>query len=54
MLCVNCKINTFLVNLVIECPNLSLCDSLFQAVRKLNEAKKLESTAHYSADFGKD
>lgn len=25
-----------------------------QAVRKLNEAKKLESSAHYSADFGKD
>jgi 26S proteasome regulatory subunit T4 len=27
---------------------------LFQAVRKLNDAKKLESSAHYSADFGKD
>ena len=26
----------------------------FQAVRKLNEAKKLESSAHYNADFGKD
>ena len=25
-----------------------------QAVRKLNEAKKLESTAHYNTDFGKD
>ncbi|KAG4962343.1 hypothetical protein JHK86_039211 [Glycine max] len=25
-----------------------------QAVRKLNDAKKLESSAHYSADFGKD
>ncbi|XP_022965750.1 26S proteasome regulatory subunit S10B homolog B-like isoform X1 [Cucurbita maxima] len=25
-----------------------------QAVRKLNEAKKLESSAHYSADFGKE
>ncbi|KAJ6931418.1 hypothetical protein NC652_014806 [Populus alba x Populus x berolinensis] len=24
------------------------------AVRKLNEAKKLESSAHYNADFGKD
>ncbi|KAK4794969.1 hypothetical protein SAY86_012963 [Trapa natans] len=28
--------------------------SIMQAVRKLNEAKKLESSAHYSADFGKD
>lgn len=27
---------------------------IFQAVRKLNEAKKLESSAHYNADFGKD
>jgi len=26
---------------------------LFQAVRKLNDAKKLESSAHYSAYFGK-
>jgi hypothetical protein len=26
----------------------------FQAVRKLNEAKKLESSAHYNADFGKE
>lgn len=26
----------------------------FQAVRKLNDAKKLESSAHYSADFGKE
>ncbi|XP_024635576.1 26S proteasome regulatory subunit 10B homolog A isoform X1 [Medicago truncatula] len=25
-----------------------------QAVRKLNEAKKLESSAHYNADFGKE
>jgi hypothetical protein len=25
-----------------------------QAVRKLNDAKKLESSAHYSADFGKE
>jgi 26S proteasome regulatory subunit T4 len=32
------------------------CISLlgFQAVRKLNEAKKLESSAHYNADFGKE
>lgn len=30
------------------------CVILFQAVRKLNEAKKLESTAHYNTDFGKD
>ncbi|KAK6136722.1 hypothetical protein DH2020_029550 [Rehmannia glutinosa] len=30
------------------------CLKMFQAVRKLNEAKKLESSAHYSADFGKD
>lgn len=28
--------------------------AMFQAVRKLNEAKKLESSAHYSADFGKE
>lgn len=28
--------------------------SLSQAVRKLNEAKKLESSSHYSTDFGKD
>ena len=26
----------------------------FQAVRKINDAKKLESSAHYTADFGKD
>lgn len=26
----------------------------YQAVRKLNEAKKLESSAHYNADFGKE
>lgn len=30
------------------------CTVINQAVRKLNEAKKLESTAHYNADFGKD
>ncbi|CAA2988264.1 26S protease regulatory subunit S10B homolog B [Olea europaea subsp. europaea] len=29
-------------------------EDFMKAVRKLNEAKKLESTAHYSADFGKD
>lgn len=34
-------------------PLFHLC-ILSQAVRKLNEAKKLESSAHYSADFGKD
>lgn len=27
---------------------------MYQAVRKLNEAKKLESSAHYNADFGKE
>lgn len=27
---------------------------IFQAVRKLTEAKKLEASAHYNADFGKD
>ncbi|KAI3803636.1 hypothetical protein L1987_31794 [Smallanthus sonchifolius] len=27
---------------------------LAEAVRKLNEAKKLESSAHYNADFGKE
>lgn len=31
-----------------------LTNMYFQAVRKLNEAKKLESSAHYNADFGKD
>lgn len=30
------------------------CMLTFQAVRKLNDAKKLESSAHYSADFGKE
>ncbi|KAG6598468.1 26S proteasome regulatory subunit S10B-like B, partial [Cucurbita argyrosperma subsp. sororia] len=29
-------------------------EDFMKAVRKLNEAKKLESSAHYSADFGKD
>ncbi|KAJ6953592.1 hypothetical protein NC652_005342 [Populus alba x Populus x berolinensis] len=29
-------------------------EDFMKAVRKLNEAKKLESTAHYNADFGKD
>ncbi|KAL0356679.1 UNVERIFIED_CONTAM: 26S proteasome regulatory subunit S10BB [Sesamum calycinum] len=28
--------------------------NFLKAVRKLNEAKKLESSAHYSTDFGKD
>jgi hypothetical protein len=32
----------------------SPCTLTFQAVRKLNDAKKLESSAHYSADFGKE
>jgi hypothetical protein len=27
---------------------------LVQAVRKLTDAKKLESNAHYNTDFGKD
>ncbi|KAI3789396.1 hypothetical protein L2E82_02189 [Cichorium intybus] len=30
------------------------CFIMYQAVRKLNEAKKLESSAHYNADFGKE
>ncbi|KAL0384054.1 UNVERIFIED_CONTAM: 26S proteasome regulatory subunit S10BB [Sesamum radiatum] len=29
-------------------------EDFMKAVRKLNEAKKLESSAHYSTDFGKD
>ncbi|CAI9304037.1 unnamed protein product [Lactuca saligna] len=29
-------------------------EDFMKAVRKLNEAKKLESSAHYNADFGKD
>ncbi|KAL6963827.1 26S proteasome regulatory subunit 10B A [Sarracenia purpurea var. burkii] len=29
-------------------------EDFMKAVRKLNEAKKLESTAHYNTDFGKD
>uniref|UniRef100_A0A804R221 AAA+ ATPase domain-containing protein n=1 Tax=Zea mays TaxID=4577 RepID=A0A804R221_MAIZE len=29
-------------------------EDFMKAVRKLNDAKKLESSAHYSADFGKD
>ncbi|KAK7819148.1 26S proteasome regulatory subunit 10B homolog A isoform X2 [Quercus suber] len=29
-------------------------EDFMKAVRNLNEAKKLESSAHYSADFGKD
>ncbi|WRX31082.1 ATPase [Theobroma cacao] len=29
-------------------------EDFMKAVRKLNEAKKLESSAHYSADFGKE
>jgi len=29
-------------------------EDFMKAVRKLNEAKKLESTAHYNADFGKE
>ncbi|KAG6415035.1 hypothetical protein SASPL_122436 [Salvia splendens] len=29
-------------------------EDFMKAVRKLNEAKKLESTAHYSTDFGKE
>nr|XP_029124377.1 26S proteasome regulatory subunit S10B homolog B isoform X3 [Elaeis guineensis] len=29
-------------------------EDFMKAVRKLNEAKKLESSAHYGADFGKD
>jgi hypothetical protein len=28
--------------------------SWVQAVRKLTDAKKLESNAHYNTDFGKD
>jgi len=28
--------------------------SVVQAVRKLSEAKKLESSSHYNADFGKE
>lgn len=28
--------------------------SVIQAVRKLSEAKKLESSSHYNADFGKE
>ena len=36
------------------CAQLYAGGNLLQAVRKLNEAKKLESTAHYNADFGKD
>ncbi|MCI04906.1 26S proteasome regulatory particle triple-A ATPase protein [Trifolium medium] len=29
-------------------------EDFMKAVRKLNEAKKLESSAHYNADFGKE
>ncbi|KAL5697276.1 26S proteasome regulatory subunit 10B A [Ranunculus cassubicifolius] len=29
-------------------------EDFMKAVRKLTEAKKLESSAHYNADFGKD
>ncbi|KAG8381493.1 hypothetical protein BUALT_Bualt06G0127600 [Buddleja alternifolia] len=29
-------------------------ENFMKAVRKLNEAKELESSAHYSADFGKE
>jgi 26S proteasome regulatory subunit T4 len=29
-------------------------EDFMKAVRKLNDAKKLESSAHYSADFGKE
>lgn len=29
-------------------------DDFMKAVRKLVDAKKLESSAHYSADFGKE
>lgn len=34
--------------------NIFLCTVNNQAVRKLNDAKKLESSAHYNADFGKE
>jgi 26S proteasome regulatory subunit T4 len=36
------------------CAQFHIGRNLLQAVRKLNEAKKLESSAHYNADFGKD
>jgi hypothetical protein len=36
------------------CAQFHIGGNLLQAVRKLNEAKKLESSAHYNADFGKD
>ena len=31
-----------------------VCGGYVQAVRKLTDAKKLESSAHYSTDFGKE
>ena len=35
-------------------PVLYILRGFFQAVRKLTDAKKLESSAHYSTDFGKE
>lgn len=50
------KVTPFLHLFVDKCLFVLLTAFCFrlQAVRKLNDAKKLESSAHYSADFGKE
>ena len=53
---VGCHLLSFYLFILIQLSRHSLqcLAKWLQAVRKLNDAKKLESSAHYSADFGKD